>query len=272
MYKVQSQVLDLATRQVGYKETGKNQTKYANYFDTTAWQWFNTKKQGYAWCAVFICWLFCQEEIIGKNNARTFLGCPAPKNNAAAGCGFLYDYMKAKGYKSSIRKVEPGDIVFFKNNKGECVHVGICLDVDGNNIHTIEGNKGDAVKNCHHYKNSDIYFGVMHPDWSVAQKLYDQYHPAPTPEPEPAPKPIPTPPIPVPTPTPAPTAKKYQVICKKGLNVRTGPGKRYTDVGDLNYGQFVMVYEIKNNWGRIDSSKQRWACIKEGFQVYMKAV
>ena len=98
MYKSLEEILKLAKSQIGYKETGKNNTKYSNYFDVTAWQWFNTKKQGSEWCAIFICWLFTQ--VIGNKPALSFLGCPAPKNNCAAGCGYLYDYMKAKGYKS----------------------------------------------------------------------------------------------------------------------------------------------------------------------------
>lgn len=173
MNDICAQVLDLAKRQIGYKETGDNVTKYARFFDVEAWQWFNTKKNGVpgeagGWCAVFCCWLLAQNETLGKDQARTFLGCPEPKNNCAAGCGFLYDYMKAKGYKSSIEDVKPGDFVFFKNKKGKCVHVGICLDVNGNNIHVIEGNSGNMVKNNHHYRNSDIYFGVMSPKWENA--------------------------------------------------------------------------------------------------------
>ena len=168
MNAICAQVLDLAKRQIGYKETGKNQTKYARFFDVEAWQWFNTKKQGSKWCAIFICWLFAQNETLGQKQALSFLGCPAPKNNCSAGCGYLYDYMKAKGYKSDITHVKPGDIVFFKGKKGDCAHVGICLDVNENNIHTIEGNSGDMVKNNHHYKSSNIYFGVMSPAWDKA--------------------------------------------------------------------------------------------------------
>ena len=186
MNAICAQVLDLAKRQIGYVETGDNVTKYARFFDVEAWQWFNTKKNGVkgeagGWCAIFICWLFAQDEILGQKQALSFLGCPAPKNNCAAGCGFLYDYMKAKGYKSDIQHVKPGDIVFFKSGK-KCAHVGICLDVDGNNIHTIEGNKGDQVKKCHHYKNSDIYFGVMSPDWDKAHFYKQPEAPAAKPE------------------------------------------------------------------------------------------
>ena len=171
MEKALSEILKLAASQVGYKEGPKdNQTKYANYFDVTAWQWFNTKKncvpgaQG-AWCAVFICWLFTQ--VLGNKPALSFLGCPAPKNNCAAGCGFLYDYMKAKGYKSDINHVKVGDIVFFRSGS-KCAHVGICVEVTDKGLYTIEGNKDNMVKKVQHNKSSNIYFGVMSPDWSKA--------------------------------------------------------------------------------------------------------
>ena len=189
MNAICAQVLDLAKRQVGYKETGKNQTKYARFFDVEAWQWFNTKKQGAEWCAIFICWLFAQDETLGQKQALSFLGCPAPKNNAAAGCGYLYDYMKAKGYKSDIKNVKPGDIVFFKSGS-KCSHVGIAESVSNGKVITIEGNKDNQVKRVTHNISSNIYFGVMSPDWSKAHfyKQQEAAAPAPAPIPE-APKP-----------------------------------------------------------------------------------
>lgn len=167
-------VLNLASRQVGYKETGKNDTKYARYFDVEAWQWFNTKKQGSEWCAIFICWLFCQNEIIGPKRARIFLGCPEPKNNCAAGCGYLYDYMKAKGYQSSLDKAKPGDIIFFKSGS-KCSHVGIVEKTDKTNIYTIEGNAGNMVKRVTHKRSSKtVYFGIMSPDYASLDKAAEK--------------------------------------------------------------------------------------------------
>ena len=167
-------VLNLASRQVGYKETGKNDTKYARYFDVEAWQWFNTKKQGSEWCAIFICWLFCQNEIIGPKRARVFLGCPEPKNNCAAGCGYLYDYMKAKGYQSSLDKAKPGDIIFFKSGS-KCSHVGIVEKTDKTNIYTIEGNAGNMVKRVTHKRSSKtVYFGIMSPDYASLDKAAEK--------------------------------------------------------------------------------------------------
>ena len=149
-------VLDLAKRQIGYKETGDNHTKYASYFDNTAWQWFNTKKQGSAWCAIFICWLYCQNEIMGPSKAYTMLGCPKNKNdNCAAGVPYLWSYLKAKGYHVTSPKA--GDIIFLNGNK----HVGIVEKVDANKVYTIEGNKSNAVKRSSYGLTSKSIYGYM---------------------------------------------------------------------------------------------------------------
>ena len=172
-------VLNLAVRQVGYKEEkskGDNWTKYGRWFDTKGegWQWFNGKKNGIpgpqgGWCSLFICWLFCQNEILGREKARKFLGVPQPKDNLAAGCGFFYDYLKAKGYKSTVANAKPGDIIFFKSG-GKCSHVGIVEKADNTYIYTIEGNKGDAVCRVKHRKDSNIYFGNTSPDYAFLDK------------------------------------------------------------------------------------------------------
>lgn len=158
-------VLDLASRQVGYKETGNNHTKYAAYFDDPkgAWQWFNTKKQGAEWCAILICWLFCQNEIMGPKKARTFLGCPEPKYNYAASAPKLYEYLNKKGYH--VKTPKAGDIIFFNNKK----HVGIIYKVDSSKVYTIEGNKSNAVKRSSYGLTSKSIYGYMRPAYSVEE-------------------------------------------------------------------------------------------------------
>ena len=219
-------VLNLASRQVGYKETGKNDTKYARYFDVEAWQWFNTKKQGSEWCAIFICWLFCQNEILGPKRARVFLGCPEPKNNCAAGCGYLYDYMKAKGYQSSLDKAKPGDIIFFKSGS-KCSHVGIVEKTDKTNIYTIEGNAGNMVKRVTHKRSSKtVYFGIMSPDYASLDKALEPSEPV-------AVKPAPV--------TPAAPAKViYKVNTKHDpLMLRCGAGTNFPIICRMPKGATV---------------------------------
>lgn len=159
-------VIDLAKRQLGYKETGNNHTKYSNYFDTAAWQWFNTKKQGAEWCAIFVCWLFCQNENLGPKQAYEFLGCPksGPKDNCAAGVPYFFDYLKNKGYKVDKAKGQPGDIIVLNNKK----HVGIIEKIEEGYYITIEGNKGNYVAHGSYKISSSYITGIFHPDWDKA--------------------------------------------------------------------------------------------------------
>lgn len=152
-----NKIIELAQSQVGYVEDTGNKTKYAKYFDTTAWQWFNTKKQGAEWCAIFVCWLFCQ--VMGPDEARTFLGCPAPKNNCAAGVKYLNQYMTAKGYKVDKKTGQPGDVIFLNSNK----HVGIIEKVEDGKYKTIEGNKSNKVARGSYGISSSTVYGICRP-------------------------------------------------------------------------------------------------------------
>ena len=169
MNDICAQVLDLAKRQLGYKETGNNNTKYSRFFDVEAWQWFNTKKQGAEWCAIFICWLFAQNETLGKDQARTFLGCPQPKDNCAAGVPYFFDYLKNKGYKVDKSKGQPGDIIVLNNKK----HVGIIEKIEDGYYITIEGNKGNYVAHGSYKITSSYITGIFHPKWENAH-FYQQ--------------------------------------------------------------------------------------------------
>lgn len=146
---MKQKILDLAKSQVGYKETGTNRTKYAADFDTTYWQWFNTKKQGVEWCAIFICWLFVV--VLGPAKARKFLGCPEPANNCAAGVKYLKQYLKKTGTTVNVKDGKAGDICFFGDK-----HVGIIEYVEGDYYHTIEGNKSNSVARGKYKKGSSI--------------------------------------------------------------------------------------------------------------------
>ena len=172
---MKEQILDLARSQIGYTEESGNKTKYAKYFDTEAWQWFNTKKQGAEWCAIFICWLFCQ--VMGPDPARTFLGCPAPKNNCAAGVKYLWSYMKDKGYKVDKTTGQPGDVIFLNSNK----HVGIIEEVRDGKYITIEGNKSNKVARGSYGISSSTVYGICRPAYPASVSAPAPSNPAPAP-------------------------------------------------------------------------------------------
>lgn len=155
LYK--NKVIELAKSQIGYKESGTNVTKYATYFDTTAWQFFNTKKQGAEWCSLFVHWLFCQQ--ITPNEVRAMFGEPTPKDNCAAGVKYFWSYATKKGLQ--VKTPQAGDIIFL-NDFG---HVGIVESVDSQ-VHTIEGNKGNTVARGTYSKTSSKISGYVRVPYS----------------------------------------------------------------------------------------------------------
>ena len=265
MNDICAQVLDLAKRQIGDKETGKNETKYARFFDNEAWQWFNTKKQGAEWCAIFICWLFAQNETLGQKQALSFLGCPAPKNNCSAGCGYLYYYMNAKCYKSDIQKVKPGDIVFFKSGS-KCSHVGIAESVSGGKVITIEGNKDNQVKRVTHNISSNIYFGVMSLDWDKA-RFYEKKE-------EPAPDPLPSKPEYPAAPTDELKAGQLMIVSIKyassELMLRAYPSGSAPVIQRMKKGwKVTYLGERSGSWLKVRCNNViGWACEKEASKNY----
>ena len=180
MNKVESELMNILVKQIGYQEQGKNITKYSRWFDVEAWQFFNTKKQGAEYCAIGQIWAVCQ--VLGTAQTREFFGFPAPKYNCAAGCGYFYDYLKKKGYQTTKDKLKPLDYVFFKSGKS-CSHVGIVEKVDSSKIYCIEFNVDNKVKRVTHNRSSNIYFGFMSPDWSKAHWIGEAQAPAPAPLP-----------------------------------------------------------------------------------------
>lgn len=111
-----------------------NYTKYARDLDNMS-GFYNGRKNGYAWCDVFVDWCFVQT--FGADKAKSLLCQPA--YSAGAGCYYSANYYKKKGqfYKSNPRK---GDQIFFKNSNGSESHTGIVTKVDSNYVYTIEGN------------------------------------------------------------------------------------------------------------------------------------
>lgn len=146
-------VIDIAEAEVGYleKETNsnldsktgnagdENYTKYAR--DLAAVSFFNGRKQGAAWCAVFVAWCFYMA--FGKEAALALL-CQPKKDNCGAGCKYIRSYFKAKGQWHTSNP-QPGDvIVFYNSTKTKFAHTGLVRKVDGSRVYTIEGNTSGA--------------------------------------------------------------------------------------------------------------------------------
>lgn len=146
-----NKVLEIALAEVGYFEKASNSqlddktanagygnfTKYARDLDNIS-GFYNGKKNGYAWCDIFVDWCFVQAYGVA---AAKMLLCQ-PSNSAGAGCTYSMQYYKQKGQFHSSPK--PGDQIFFGSG-AESTHTGLVYKVDGNYVYTIEGNTSSAV-------------------------------------------------------------------------------------------------------------------------------
>ena len=139
-----NKILELANEEVGYLEKASrddlydkkanagsnNYTKYAEEMD--ALHVYNGPKNGYAWCNVFIDWLFYKA--VGIDRASELL------IGWNAGCTQDWIWFKSKGQIVDDPKI--GDLVFF----GDCDHIGIIENVDNEKIYTIEGNTSNKAE------------------------------------------------------------------------------------------------------------------------------
>lgn len=154
MYE-KNRVTEVALAEVGYLEKASadmldsktanagrgNYTKYSR--DLAQVGYFNGRKQGVAWCAVFVAWCFFQA--YGKDAALELLNQPKrAADNAGAGCRYAMNYFKAKGRFYS-REPESGDVIFFYSaDRKSIAHAGLVYKVDESRVYTVEGNTSVA--------------------------------------------------------------------------------------------------------------------------------
>ncbi len=120
--KMAKDIVDVAIGELGYRETGKNSTKYGKWYGMN----------GAAWCHMFVSWCADQAGVSTSVVPKT----------ASTTTGM--NWFKRKGLFKYKGKYTPkrGDIVYFKTNRS---HVGIVEKVSGSTLHTIEGNTSDKV-------------------------------------------------------------------------------------------------------------------------------
>lgn len=177
-------LLKVAEAEVGYleKETNKNLnsktenagdenfTKYANDFDKVYTSFYNGKKNGAAWCDMFVDWCFVKA--FGEALALKLLG--QPKKSCGAGCKYSADYFKEINRFFTSAKV--GDQIFFENSSGVPCHTGLVYKVDSTYVYTIEGNtssasgvvaNGGSVEKKKYKKTYSKIYGYGRPDYSI---------------------------------------------------------------------------------------------------------
>lgn len=233
-------VIEVALAEVGYLEKktnsnlddktanagDKNYTKYAR--DLDALGFYNGKKNGFAWCDVFVDWCFVKAYGL---EAAAKLTCQTPgKNNCGAGCKYSRNYYKNK--KQLFDTPQPGDQIFFWPSDaigGPAVqHTGLVYDVDDKYVYTVEGNTSGAN-------------GVVANGGGVCKKKYSLTHKrlagfgrpnydntvdtiAPAEEPVVDPDPVPVPGV------------KMVVITADSVNYRVGDSQKYGTMGHVKRG------------------------------------
>ena len=182
-----SKVIAIAEAEVGYLEkksnsnldskTGNagynNYTKYAKDFDSKYPNFYNGKKNGFAWCDIFVDWCFVKA--YGVEEALKLLG--QPKKSCGAGCSWSAGYYQK--IPSFYRTPKVGDQIFFRDSTGTPYHTGLVYKVDSVYVYTIEGNtsssagvvaNGGCVAKKKYKLNSSVIHGYGRPKYDAEPK------------------------------------------------------------------------------------------------------
>jgi len=242
-------VIAVAAAEVGYKEKKSNSqlddktanagsanyTKYARDFDQKYPNWYNGKKNGYAWCDMFVDWCFLTA--FGYEKALALL-CQ-PKKSCGAGCTYSLRYYKAKG-QFHTSNPQPGDQIFFGTALDNATHTGIVEFVDKKQVHTIEGNTSNQVARRNYSLTNSRILGYGRPAYDTVEDT--------------------TPTTPVTPATPQEPEVSFLVkVSINNLNIRKGPGTNYNRTGSFTgIGVFTIVavqsgQGSATGWGKLKS-------------------
>lgn len=256
-------VINIARAEVGYLEKksnkdlddktanagSKNYTKYARDMDAIN-GFYNGKKQGVAWCDIFVDWCFVQA--YGIDEGRALL-CQ-PLKSCGAGCKYSRNYYKAKGRLYDTP--QPGDQIFFYPSDGiggsAIAHTGLVVGVDGTYVYTIEGNtssesgvvaNGGCVREKKYKLTYNRIAGYGRPNYGVLGTIVPG---ATQPEPEQPENP------------PAETIPVKSVIVTGGsVNVRVGNGTEFSKVSTVYKGAILeWIATAANGWHAVLYKKQ----------------
>lgn len=184
-------VIKIAKKQVGYLEKATNSnlddktanpgdgnyTKFARDLDKLGF--YNSRKNGYAWCDVFVDWCFVKA--YGVEAACKLTNQKRGSSNCGAGCRYSRIYYKQMGRLFKSPKI--GDQIFFypadKIGGDTIQHTGLVYNVDNKYVYTIEGNTREpfyapgGVYMKKYYRTDPILAGFGRPKWDEGSTLKD---------------------------------------------------------------------------------------------------
>ena len=144
-------ILEVARQELGYEESGNNNTKYG--------KWFGLNNQ--PWCAIFVSWCYYQAGLVKSVAAQTSKGF--------ASCDTGLKWFAKRNKLVPVGQAQEGDIVFFQfDTDAQPDHVGIILKnqklsktllcIEGNTSPT---NKGSQSNGGGVYQKKRSYAMVM---------------------------------------------------------------------------------------------------------------
>lgn len=225
-------VLTVAAREVGYREKETNEqlddkqanagdenfTKYAR--DLWEHKFFNGRKSGVEWCAVFVCWCFVTA--YGLQNALKMLNLKL--GSTAAGVRYLRGFFQKAG--RLMNEPENGDVIFFwpkdRSDPKVLAHTGIVESFDDTYVYTIEGNTSNSVGRERYRLDSVRIAGYGRPAWEEVGEMAALYD--------------------------------ARVTTSGGiLNIRSEPRvAKATDIGDIPNGEMLQVLEETSDvWAKV---------------------
>ena len=246
-------VVDIALNEVGYIEKASNSnldnktantgsgnyTKYARDLDSM--NFYNSPKNGYSWCDVFVDWCFVKA--YGKQRALELL-CQ-PEKSTGAGCGFSMNFYKSKG--QFYETPEPGDQIFFTDGTS-IYHTGLVYNVDSEKVYTVEGNTSDVnyvdgnggkvCKKSYSLNYSDIKgYGRPKYDTTTVDIPIEEEETKKDDE---------------------NVIKTVKVTHEKGLNLREQANTNSEIITAFPQGTMLKIYEVNGEWGRTTNG---WVCL-----------
>lgn len=172
-------VLDVMRSYIGYREKrsnsqlddptanagANNYTRFAQILDSIGY--YNGRKQGHEWCDVCVDCAFYEAFSEGDPGKMTL--CQRllyqPPKSTGAGTGYSAGFFKANS--AWYQDPEPGDQIFFQNKAKEICHTGIVERVEGDLVHTIEGNANNMVGRHAYMIGASNIAGYGRPNWAL---------------------------------------------------------------------------------------------------------
>lgn len=156
---MRNKLINKAKEYIGYTEGRNNDTIFGD--------WYGLSNN--PWCAMFIS--YCADKVgISQDIIKKFASCPT---------GFNWFKNRGQATREHITP-KTGDIIFFVWTKGQSTpdHVGLVEYVEGNKVHTIEGNRSNKVQRFVYDLNAWQIYGYALPAYEGGEVVSkpDIYH------------------------------------------------------------------------------------------------